>query len=139
MKNIYRDWTVTVTQRIEDNKNKGAWIIDVSAVNGDTTEIRNFHGIVSQAMLESAIKGWIDNIESAKSVTESIDLTEKTPEPTPEKTQAEIEKEAWEKDWAKLNTIQPYITAGVFTGNETPIVNLRNKVRDTFKLEYLGL
>jgi hypothetical protein len=138
MSNIYRDWTVTVTQRIEDNKNKGAWIIDVEAVKGERTETRNFHGIISQAMLTSAVKGWIDTMESASGVTDSVDLTEPTPdEPTPP-TQAELDKQEWDADKARLVQLDELVRIGVFTGTETQITNLRTKVRNGFKAEYLG-
>jgi hypothetical protein len=138
MSNIYRDWTVSVTQRIEDNRNKGAWIIDVEAVKGERTEKRNFHGIISQAMLTSAVKGWVDTMESAGSVSDSIDLTEPAvAEPTPP-TQAELDKQEWEKDKARLVQLDELVKIGVFTGTEAPITNLRTKVRNGFKAEYLG-
>jgi hypothetical protein len=138
MSNIYRDWTVTVTQRQEDNKNKGAWIIDVEAVKGERTEKRNFHGIISQAMLTQAVKGWVDTMESAKEVTDSVDLTEPAkPEPTPP-TRAELDKQEWEQDKARLVQLDELVKIGVFTGTEAPITNLRTKVRTGFKAEYLG-
>jgi regulatory protein YycI of two-component signal transduction system YycFG len=138
MSNLYREWKITVTQKIEDNKNKGAWIIDVSAVKGDETLVRNFHGIISQAMLTSAVKGWIDTVESAKTVTDSIDLTEPVKEEPVPPTQAELDKQAWEADKNKLRQLQDLIDMGVYDGTETPIVNLRNKVKTNFKTEYLG-
>jgi len=138
MSNIYRDWTVEVTQRIEDNRNKGAWIIDVEAVKGERTEKRNFHGIISQAMLTQAVKGWIDTMESASGVTDSVDLTEPVVEEPEEPTQAELDKRAWEKDKALLVQLDELVKIGVFTGTETQITNLRTKVRNGFKAEYLG-
>jgi hypothetical protein len=138
MSNIYREWTVEVTQRIEDNKNKGAWIIDVEAVKGKRTEARNFHGIISQAMLTRAIKGWVDTMESASGVSETIDLTEPV-KPEPEKpTRAELDKRAWEKDKALLVQLDELVKIGVFTGTEKPIADLQTKVRNGFKAEYLG-
>jgi hypothetical protein len=138
MSNIYRDWTVTVTQRIEDNKNKGAWIIDVEAVKGERTEKRGFHGIISQAMLTSAVKGWVDTMESASGVTDNVDLTEPVvTEPTPP-TRAELAKTEWEQDKARLVQLDELVRIGVFTGTEAPITSLRTKVRNGFKAEYLG-
>jgi len=138
MSNIYKQWEITVTQKIEDNKNKGAWIIDVSAVKGAETLVRNFHGIISQAMLTSAVKGWIDTVESAKTVTDSIDLTVPVvEEPTPP-TRAELDKQEWEADFAKLEKVKRLIDCQVLTGTETPIVNLRNKVKTNFKADYLA-
>jgi regulatory protein YycI of two-component signal transduction system YycFG len=138
MSNIYREWVCEVTQKIEDNVNKGAWIIDVSATKGEETMARNFHGIISQAMLTQAVKGWIDTVESAKAVTTEVDLT--TPvveEPTPP-TQAELDRQAWEKDKNTLRQLQDLVDMGVFTGTETQIVNLRTRVKNNFKVEYLG-
>jgi hypothetical protein len=137
MSNIYKQWEIEVTQKIEDNKNKGAWIIDVSAAKGDETLVRNFHGIISQAMLTQAVKGWIDTVESAKEVTTDVVLTEPVVEPTPP-TQAELDRQAWEKDKSTLRQLQDLVDMGVFTGTETPIVNLRNKVKTNFKTEYLA-
>jgi len=138
MSNIYRDWTVEVTQRIEDNRNKGAWIIDVEAVKGERNEKRNFHGIISQEMLTSAVKGWIDTMESASGVTDSVDLTEPVVEEPEEPTQAELDKQEWEQDKARLVQLDELVKIGVFTGTEAQITNLRTKVRNGFKAEYLG-
>ena len=138
MSNIYREWECEVTQKIEDNVNKGAWIIDVSATKGEETMTRNFHGIISQAMLTQAVNGWIDTVESARQVTTEVDLT--TPvveEPTPP-TQAELDRQAWEKDKSTLRQLQDLVDMGVFTGTETQIVNLRTKVKNNFKVEYVA-
>jgi len=138
MSNIYKQWEIEVTQKIEDNKNKGAWIIDVSAVKGDETLTRNFHGIISQAMLTHAVKGWIDTVESAKAVTTEVDLT--TPfveEPTPP-TQAELDKQAWDKDRETLRQAMELVRDGVFPADHASIVALQNKVRTGFKTQYLG-
>jgi hypothetical protein len=137
MSNIYREWECEVTQKIEDNVNKGAWIIDVSATKGEETMTRNFHGIISQAMLTSAVKGWIDTVESAKEVTTDVVLTEPVVEPTPP-TQAELDRQEWEKDKNTLRQLQDLVDMGVFTGTETQIVNLRTKVKNNFKTEYVA-
>ena len=138
MSNIYREWEITITQKIEDNKNKGAWIIDVSAVKGDETLARNFHGIISQAMLTSAVKGWIDTVESARSVTESVDLTEPVKEEPEAPTKAELDKQAWDKDREQLRVVMELVRDGVFPADQASIVALQKKVRDGFKTQYLG-
>jgi len=137
MSNIYKDWTIEVTQRIEDNKHKGAWIVDVRATKGERTEERNFHRIISQLMLTQVVKVWIDNIESADAVTDSVDFAEPTPEPPAPPTAAELALIEWQKDRSLLVQLNELVRIGVFTGTETQITNLRTKVRNGFKVEYL--
>ena len=57
----------------------------------------------------------------------------------PEKTKAERDQEAWVKDWGNLQKVQPLIDAGVLTGDEAPVINLRNRVKNDFKAAYLDL
>ena len=138
MSNVYKQWEIEITQKIEDNKNKGAWIIDVQAVKGEETKARNFHGIISQAMLTQAVKGWIDTVESAKSVTESVDLTEPVKEEPVAPTQAELDKQEWDKDRETLRQAMELVRDGVFPADQASIVALQKKVRDGFKTQYLG-
>lgn len=131
------DWTIT-TEIIGRGDRDAS--VKVIAVKGETTLERTFSGITSREGLKGAVKNWLANYENLKTMEAgTLDLSDPTPEPEPEKTQAELDKEAWDADWAKLQAIQPYIDAGVFTGQETVIVNLRNKVKTNFKPAYLGL
>lgn len=60
--------------------------------------------------------------------------------PTPvAPTQAELDQAAWVKDWGTLQKIQPLIDAGVLTGTEAVITNLRNRVKTNFKPAFLEL
>ena len=68
--------------------------------------------------------------------TDTLDLSEPTP---PEKTQQELAQDEWVKAWGNLQKIQPLIDAGVLDGTETPVVNLRKKVKDDFRPAYLDL
>jgi len=159
MSNIYKDWQISVTQKLADPKNKGALIIDVEAVKGkDTivrnfhgissqemltqavrggkdTIVRNFHGIISQEMLTQAVRGWIDTIESAKSVNDSIDFTvTEKPEPEP----VDTKREEWNRDREQLRQVMELVRDGVFPANDAKVAALQNKVRTGFKVGYLG-
>lgn len=43
----------------------------------------------------------------------------------------------WMRNFTRLQNVQQLIACGVFTGTETPIVNLRNKVRTDFKPTFI--
>lgn len=77
----------------------------------------------------------LDELKTEDNVGKEVLITE----PVVKKTEEELAKEVWDINWSKLQAIQPYIQAGVFTGSETAIVNLKNKVKSGFKPEYLGL
>jgi len=135
MSNIYKDWQISVTQKLADPKNKGALIIDVEAVKGKDTIVRNFHGISSQEMLTQAVRGWIDTIESAKSVNDSIDFTvTEKPEPEP----VDTKREEWNRDREQLRQVMELVRDGVFPANDAKVAALQNKVRTGFKVGYLG-
>ena len=135
MSNIYKDWQISVTQKLADPKNKGALIIDVEAVKGKDTIVRNFHGIISQEMLTQAVRGWIDTIESAKSVNDSIDFTvTEKPEPEP----VDTKREEWNRDREQLRQVMELVRDGVFPANDAKVAALQNKVRTGFKVGYLG-
>jgi hypothetical protein len=136
MNNVYREWTITVTQKIEDNKNKGAWIIDVQAVKGEATKARNFHGIVSQAMLTQAVKGWIDTMEAASAVSDSIDLSEPEVVEPSAPTKAELDQQAWLEDWKSLQSAKKLKDHGVTVLTDTQLTALTTKVKNGFKADY---
>ena len=138
MSNIYKQWTIEVTQKLADPQNRGAWIIDVEATKGDETLIRNFHGIISQDMLTQAVKGWIDTVESAKTVTDSIDLTVPVVEEAPKPTKAELDKQEWDKDREQLRVVMELVRDDVFPANDARVTALQAKVRSGFKVGYLG-
>jgi len=131
------DWTIT-TEIVGKGDRDAS--VKVTATKDGTTIERTFTGITSREGMKAAVKAWLENYENVQSVEAgTLDLTEPEPTPEPKKTATELAKEAWDADWQKLQAIQPYIDAGVFTGQETNIVNLRNKVRSGFKPAYLGL
>jgi hypothetical protein len=62
-----------------------------------------------------------------------------TPPTPPEPTAEELASREWHKNFLILQDLKKLVDVGVFTGNETQIVNLRNKVRNDFLPVYLGL
>jgi len=85
--------------------------------------------------IKKTVKYYLDELNFTPPEIKDLTITEETPV---EPTQAEKDKQAWEKDKATLRQLQDLIDIGVFKGDETPIVNLRAKVKTNFKTEYLG-
>lgn len=114
-------------------------MVNIEFTNGVTTFNKEFQFRIDEDVvtIKKSVKSYLDELNFTPQ--DVGDLTN-IPEPVvEEKTVAKLAKEAWDADWGKLQAIQPYIEAGVFTGSETAIVNLRNKVKSGFKPEYLGL
>lgn len=77
-------------------------------------------------------------IDSTFAVDDTIDVTDPVVTP-PTPTQAEIDRTEWLKDYAKWVRVKTtLIDTGIFTGSETPAVNLKNKVKNGFKADYLN-
>ena len=115
-------------------------MVNVEFTDGNTTFNREFQFRVDETIetIKRTVKQYLDELNTTPAdITGSITDVPVVEEPV--KTAKELAKEAWDADWAKLQAIQPYIDAGVFTGTETAIVTLRNKVKTGFKAEDLGL
>lgn len=56
----------------------------------------------------------------------------------PIQTQTETDLNIWLTDYRKLCAAQKLIDLSVLTGSETAIVNLRNKVKNSFDVAYIG-
>lgn len=65
----------------------------------------------------------------------NLDVSGVTPT---EPTAADIAKAEWFRDYSRLQQVQNLINLGVATGDEAPIVALREKVRTGFKPGYLA-
>lgn len=74
--------------------------------------------------------------EELETNIEAVDFISPTPAAP---TQAELDQATWIKDWGTLQKIQPLIDAGVLTGTDAVITNLRNRVRTNFKPAFLEL
>lgn len=75
-----------------------------------------------------------ESINTEYSVNSIIDVTEPAPEAP---TATELKQQAWFSDYMKLQGVQKLIDLGVLTGNETPVINLRNKVKTGFLPAYI--
>lgn len=53
-------------------------------------------------------------------------------------TQAEIDRNEWFQAYRRLESVERLISLGVLNGTETPVVNLRNKVKADFKPGYIN-
>lgn len=78
-------------------------------------------------------------LEELNFVPPTIDdlIPEADPIPTPP-TALEIARTEWESNWGKLQKVDELITAQVLTGSEPQVTALRKKVKDDFKVTYLG-
>jgi len=75
-----------------------------------------------------------EDINTVFQVGAPIVITEPTPVlPTAE----EVARNEWFNDYRKLQQIQKLIELSVLTGNETQVVNLRNKVKNNFLPAYI--
>lgn len=114
-------------------------MVNIEFTNGTATFNKEFQFRIDEDIvtIKKSVKSYLDELNfTPEDVGDLSDIQEPVAE---EKTAAELAKEAWDADWSKLQAVQPYIDAGVFTGSETAIVNLRNRVKSGFKPEYLGL
>lgn len=136
MQGVYREWNITAEEPVMGTRDAS---VAVHAVKGEETRDYTFRGIVSKDGLISAVKGWIDSIELMKSLEDmTLDLAEQTPTAPVAPTQAELDRQAWETDFARLEKVKRLVDCAVFSGTEPDIVALRNKVKTSFKAEYLG-
>ena len=87
--------------------------------------------------IKKSVKRFLDEINFVpETITGSIaDVPEEVVVvPTAE----ELAKTEWDADIEKLKKVQELIDLGVLVGDETPVVNLRNKVKTGFKPAYIA-
>jgi hypothetical protein len=125
----------TITRRLIAKGDVDA-TVEVTATKGETTISKVFSRITNEEQLKSETRRWIQDHENTKTLSETgaVDITVTTPT----KTQAEIERDEWFESLGRLRFVQELITLGILTGNETPVVNLRNRVKDRFVVDYIG-
>ena len=75
-----------------------------------------------------------ESINTEYSVNSTIDVTEPAPEAP---TATQLTQQAWFSNYMKLQGVQKLIDLGVLKGNETSVVNLRNKVKTGFLPAYI--
>lgn len=137
----YNMYTVKITGKTL-NKAQNTLTVNVDVTNNGETFSKSFAVPDNASFIEvkRTIKRYIERLEladaSIASITEgTIDLATITQE---NPTQAQIEKSEWFADFRRLEQVQRLITLGALTGNETPVANLRNKVKDNFKPAYIA-
>jgi type IV secretory pathway VirD2 relaxase len=75
-----------------------------------------------------------EEIDTEFAVNDVVTIEEQVVnEPTAE----EMAQQAWFSDYFKLQQVQKLIELNVLTGNETPVTNLRNKVKNNFLPAYI--
>jgi hypothetical protein len=120
------------------DKEKRRRIVDVTFTNGEATFIQTFSFAVDTelAAIKKTVKAFLDELNYVPPA-----ITDFTPDAEPEPTQptaAELARTQWETDRNNLKTLMELVRDGVFTGNETQIVNLQAKVKADFKPAYLN-
>lgn len=96
---------------------------------------------------EEGFKFWVKSrltvFNSSKTIadTTAIDSAIDVADPVvipPTPTQAEIDRAAWLGNYQKWTKVKAtLIDTGILTGNETQLINLKNKVQTDFKPAYL--
>jgi hypothetical protein len=130
----------TFNRVIKDEKDvsKRRRVVIVEFIDGEKTLERDMQFSISEdtTVIKKAFKSFLDELNTP----EPADVTDLSyTEPAPEEpTIAELAKTAWEADKSKLSQMQELIDMGVFDGTETPIVNLRAKVKDDFEPAFLN-
>lgn len=89
------------------------------------------------------VKSRLDTFNSAKQIDSDFSVDDPIEPPTtptpPTLTPEEQAREAWLLDYTKWVRVKTtLIDTGIFTGSETPAVNLKNKVKNGFLPDYLN-
>jgi hypothetical protein len=125
----------TITRRLIAKGDVDA-TIEVTATKEETTISKVFSRITNEEQLKNEVRRWIQDYENTKTLSETgaVDITITTPV----QTQAEIERDEWFQDLGTLRFAQELVSLGVLNGTESPVVNLRNKVKANFKTGYIS-
>jgi len=119
------------------DKQKRRRIVTVQFSNGESTFDKDFTFFIDEDVLsiKKVIKDYLEDINSSSPAISDgeIDFSD-IPTPTVD----ELARTQWNADLAKLKEVQELIDLGVLDGTETPVVNLRNKVKDDFKPAYIA-
>jgi len=132
-------YTATLKEKAQ-NPSTHLWYVVVEFSNGTDTFVEKIYPQDKQGF-EHWLKGKLDSLNNLTELIEE-DNVGKVIEPTvdtpPEPTAEEQAKIDWFRDFGRLERVQRLIDLGVLTGDETPVVNLRNAVRTNFKATYLA-
>lgn len=88
--------------------------------------------------MKRTIGNYVSSLESSESIVDNILLGRlDTSLPPSISEQQEVERNQWFSDFGKLERANKLVSMGILTGNETPYVNLKTKVKNNFKASYL--
>lgn len=130
-------WTATVKSKQFIN---GAISVTVDFSNGTETVTESCipqdkDGFTHWVKSRLATFNGGEAINSEFAVNTPVEFVEPTPVvPTAE----EAARQTWFEDYYKLQQVQKLIDLSVLTGSETPVVNLRNKVKNNFLPAYIN-
>lgn len=133
-------YTPTITGKTIDKPNRKI-VLDVTFSNGtdDFSNRFTFPLYTTVDQIKRVIKEYIEEIDSGESLESSVTTGEvdlsnvSTTAP-----QEQQDFQAWSRKVTKLERVMSLVDLGVFTGSETPIQNLQNDVKTSFKPEYLN-
>lgn len=130
-------WTPNIvsTQRI------GNQIKITVGYQKDTGELTSEDYYFSQPELESLktqIRGCLTRLNAQDAFTLPLGVIDPTAAPLTQ-TQADIDQAQFIQDYQLWLKVKHGIDVGVLTGNETQVINLKNKVQSEFKASYLNL
>lgn len=138
-------YTANIINRDVDKLNQNVVILVRFTEDADTFDKKfNFSPGITLDDIKRRIKQEIDRLEAVKTASNlvtngDIDLTGITGETT--QTQADLDRAAWVEDWNKLMSAQRLLDHGVVlnAAQNTAIANVRTRLGQNFKVEYLGL
>ena len=123
----------------ETHVSKGRRDITIEFIDGTNLAYQTMSFAIGtdRDTIKTRFKDYLDTILNAPAKEDITDLivVEETPVAP---TVAELARTAYDKDRSNLTTIMELVRDGVFTGTEKQITDLQTKVRQGFKVEYLG-
>ena len=129
-------YTAKIINKIQ-NPTTRIWTVDVEFSNGADTFIEAVKPQDKQGF-EYWVKDRLNSLNGLAELIAEDNLNKEVVIPTsPEPTADEIAKMEWFRDFGRLERVQRLIDLGVLMGTETPVTNLRTRVRTNFKAAYL--
>ena len=132
-------FTYSRVQSDETHVSKGRREVTIEFKDGTNLayESMSFAIGTDRDTIKKRFKDYMDTILNAapkEDITDLVVVEQETVAPTA----AELARTTYNADRASLTTIMELVRDGVFTGTEKQITDLQAKVRQGFKVEYLG-
>ena len=123
------------------NKQERRRVVTVEFSDGSATYSKDFSFSLNTDTLtmRKTVKQYLDeiNLVPATIATGVDTFSDIQPDPVSTPTAQELARQAWEADWNTLQKVDQLIAAGILTGSEKAVTNLRDKVKTDFKPAYL--